>query len=450
MPAIGFGAVAFSTGQYGIADWAEEELWKTIPLIYRELDKSDQNNFLRKTVNGYKPPFNELRRYIDKIPKQADPRECDLNMLNLLGANFFVKPDDFKPDLFRRSAVIHIVQQLLLKGQDKGYKVLAAIEGYYIDIERFNETECESGVLTTDPPVFIPDFDETPPDFYGYEVNEFLVAGDGFAGPFAGNFRKQGVLASSITITTVTSGMTVTDDGSGTLVGDVNVGFPRAVDYDAGSFVFTFSGPTVAGERIQVTYTWTVQTDIDWEDEFGLWDRRETYFPAPATASLTLANDNSIRYVHLFRNGLPLLQGPAPAGQFQFDGVDTLTLTVPSVAGDEYQVQIVDGFKLHNSLDPNPRCRSHSLKGTITLGPFMGWVTPLATFVDRLQNKVKPIHVTFEELVYVVAMPTVFTPTSVSLQNVKTCLMTVEEEHLFDVSAADVEPTDGGLTVDLE
>jgi hypothetical protein len=120
------------------------------------------------------------------------------------------------------------------------------------------------------------------------------------------------------------------------------------------------------------------------------------------------------------------------------------------LAGDEYQVQIIDGFKMHNALDPNPRCRSHSLKGTITLGPPMGWITPLNTLVDRLQNKVKPIHVTFEELVYVVTLPTIYTPTSVVLQNVKTILMTVEEEHLFDVSAADVEPMDTGLTVDLE
>lgn len=449
MPAIGFGTFPFSLGQFGIADWAEEELWKTIPLIYRELDKSDQNDFLRKTVNGYKPPFNELRRYVDKIPKQADPRECDLNMLDFLGANFFVKPDDFKPDLFRRSAIIHIVQQLLLKGQDKGYKVLAATEGYDIDIERFNETECESGILTLDPPVFIPDFDEVPMDFFGYEVNELLTTGDSFSGPFAGNFRKQGILPSSITITTVTSGMVVTDDGSGTLVGNVNVGFPRTVDYDSGAFLLTFSGPTVLGERIQVTYTWAVDTDLSWEDEFGLWDRRETFFPAPAATTLTLVNTN-IRYVHVFKNGSPLLQGASPTGQFEFDGVDTITLAVPSLAGDEYQVQIIDGFKLHNSLDPNPRCRSHSLKGTITLGPPMGWITPLHIFVERLQRKVKPIHVTFEELVYVVELPTIFTPTSVTLQNVKTALMTVEEEHLFDVSPADIEPMDTGLTVDLE
>lgn len=450
MPAIGFGTVPFSLGQFGIADWAEEELWKTIPLIYRELDKSDQNDFLRKTVNGYKPPFNDLRRSIDKIPKQADPRECDLDMLDLLGANFFVKPDDFKPDLFRRSAIIYIVQQLLLKGQDKGYKVFAAIEGYLIDIEQFNETECDSGVLTLDPPVFIPDFDETPPDFFGYEVNELLTTGTGFAGPFGGNFRKQGILPASITITTVTSGMTVTDDGSGTLVGNVNVGFPRSVDYDAGAFVFTFSGPTVPGERVQVTYTWSIHTDITWEDEFGLWDRRETFFPAPATTTLTLANTLYVRYVHVFKNGSPLLQGPTPAGQFEFDGVDTITLAVPSLAGDEYQVQIIDGFKMHNALDPNPRCRSHSLKGTITLGPPMGWITPLNVLAERLQKKVKPIHVTFEELVYVVTLPTIYTPSSVILQNVKTVLMTVEEEHLFDVSAADVEPVDTGLTVDLE
>lgn len=449
MPAIGFGTVAFSTGQFGIADWAEEELWKTIPLIYRELDKSDQNNFLRKTVNGYKPPFNELRRYADRIPKQSDPRECDLGMLNLLGANFFVKPDDFKPDLFRRSAVIHIVQQLLLKGTDKGYKVLAATEGYLITIERLNETSCESGVLTTDPPFFIPDFDAVPADFYGYEVNEPLTTGDGFAGPFMGNLRKQGILPSSVVITTETSGMTVTDDGAGNLTGNVNLGFDRTIDYETGAFIFTFSGPTVAGERITVNYTWTVQTDISWEDEFGLWDRRETYRPVAGTTSLTIINDN-VRYLHVFKNGLPLLQGDAPEGGFQFDGVDTITLTDASVAGDEYQVQIIDGFKMNNALDPNPRCRSHSLKGTIVLGPPMGWVTPLSTLVERLQKKVKPIHVTFEELVYIVQFPTINASPSVSLQNVKTCNMVVEEEHLFDISAADIEPTDTGLTVDLE
>lgn len=50
MPAIGFGTTPFSTGQFGIADWAEEELFKTIPLIYRELDVSEQDKLDRKSV----------------------------------------------------------------------------------------------------------------------------------------------------------------------------------------------------------------------------------------------------------------------------------------------------------------------------------------------------------------------------------------------------------------
>lgn len=353
MACVGFGTVPFGSAQFGLTDWAEESLWKTIPLVYRELDLIDasvtnQAGFLRLTVNGYKEPFNELRRFIDKIPDQRDPRECDINMLDLLGFDFFIKPDDYKPELFRRSSVIHIAQQLLLKGTDKGYQVLGATEGYIIAVQGLWETECESGVLTLDPPTFVANFDEVPADL--------------------------------------------------------------------------------------------LPLDTDYADEFGAWERIETFSPVAGTTVLTLVNNN-VRYVHVFLNGVEMLQGDVTDG-FVFDDDDTITLESPSLSGDTYVVHEIDGFKLHNGVDPTPRCRSHSLRLTVTLGPPQGWVTPLETLVDRIVRKVKPIHVTLESLVYVVTFPTIFTPTSVTMSSEVSATMTVEVEKLFDVSDADIEPTD--------
>lgn len=361
MGCVGFGHGAFGGGPgsfFGLADWGEESLFATIPLIYREEDVH-QGDLLRKTVNGYKPPFNELRNLLDRIPSQADPRECDIRMLRLLGANFGAEIDDTKDELFRRSAVIHYAQQLLLKGQDQGYRVIGAVNGYNVVVERLNETECGSGVLTTEPPRFVPLFDETPADM--------------------------------------------------------------------------------------------VPVDVDYADEFALWERVETFTPAAGTTTLTLAN-NFVRFVHVFRNGVELPQDTTdPPAKFHWDGSHTITLFDPSEAGDVYVVREIDGFRLHNALPPDPRCRSHSLKATITLGPeFGGSVTPLDVFSDRINRKVKPIHVTFEELVYVVTFPTVETPTSVTMEVEVTGSMLFEEEQLFDVSAGDTETTDEGLKTDMK
>lgn len=352
MSCVGFGTVPFSTGQFGITDWAEESLWKTIPLVYREIDPesntADQVGFLRATVNGYKEPFNELRRFADKIPDQRDPRECDLNMLDLLGFDFFVKPDDYKPDLFRRSSVIHIAQQLLLKGTDKGYKVLGAVEGYIITVEGLWETECDSNVLTDIPPTFVVNLDEVPADM--------------------------------------------------------------------------------------------LPLDTDYPDEFAVWERIETFNPVAGTTILTLIN-NDIRYVHVFLNSVEMPQG-AVTGGFVFNGSHTITLQQPSVLGDTYVVHEIDGFPLHNGVDPNPRCRSHSLRLTVSLGPPQGWITPLQVLVERLYKKVKPIHVTFESLLYTIEFPTIYSPTSVTMTSDVLAYMTIEDEKLFDVSPADIEPTD--------
>jgi hypothetical protein len=453
MSCVGFGhEKPFGFGQFGITDWAEEALYKTIPRVYREEDDAAQDpKFLRKTVNGYKPPFNELRRFIDRIPAQRDPRECDLNMLDLLGADFEVKPDDFKEDLCRRSSVIHVTQQLLLKGQDQGYKVRGAIDGYIVTVDRLNETECESGVLTVDPPTFIPNMDEVPLDFLGMNVNETIGSGDTTPGPFFGTTLRKSILPSTVTIVSQTSGMTVTDNGAGGLIGDVDGTFTNVIDYTTGTFSFRFNAPTVAGERILITYAFTVPLDVDYTTEFGAWERTEVFFPTAGTTSLTLANSN-IRYVHVFRNGRELTQDGPTEAQFSFDGVNTITLHTPSAAGDVYEVKIIDGFKLENTLAPHPRCRSHSLCLTLTLASptLCPELTPLETFVKRLIAKVKPIHVSFECLVYVITFPTILGVSSVSMSSEILTISMLEEEHLFDLSAADTEPTDTGLKVDME
>lgn len=450
MPAIGFGTTPFSTGQFGIADWAEEELFKTIPLIYRELDVSEQDKLLRKTINGYKPPFNELRRFIDKIPKQRDPRECDFDMLNFLANDFFVRPDAFKFEIFQRSAVIHVAQQVLLKGTDKGYVVIGSYDGYIVAVAGLWETSCGTDVLVEEGPTFVPAFDQIPIDFFGFEVNEQLATGTATGTTFTGTTRRKSILPGTVTITTQMGGQVVTDDGAGNLVGSIDPGGVNTIDYVTGAYSVQFLVDTLLGERILTEYTWTIPTNVDYVDEFQLWDRRETFFPLAGTTTLTLVNEN-IRFVHVLKNGVPLIQdGPVDA-DFSFDGVDTITLHDPSVVDDVYEVQIIDGFQLNNGIDPDPRCRSHSLCVTITLGPlFTGSLTPLNIFVDRLRRKVKPIHVDFACLVYIIEFPTITTPTLVTMTGEVTVDFLIEEEEIFDISPADVEPVDGGLMVDME
>lgn len=348
MSCVGFGTDPFSTGQFGITDWAEEALWKAIPLIYRDLDLT-QGNFLRETVNGYKPPFNELRQFIDSIPAQRDPHDCNSNMLDLLANDFNVKTDDYKPDDFRRSAVIHISQQLLLKGTDRGYTVLGATEGYIITVTGLWETSCGSGILTSTGPTFVPDFDEVPADI--------------------------------------------------------------------------------------------LPLDTDYPTEFGAFERVETFTPALGATTVTLLNP-AVRYVHVYKNGVEMPQGSGLAGSFTFTSPNKINLVTAANGADVYVVHEIDGFKLHPTLDPNPRCRSHSLNLTISLGPPQGWITPLDVLVSRLNAKVKPIHVTFNTLVYTQTFPTIFSGI-VSFSMGNDIAMTIEETPEFDVSPADIEPLDG-------
>jgi len=94
-------------------------------------------------------------------------------------------------------------------------------------------------------------------DTWFWRRQESFGIGDGILKNFTGNTFFQAVKPSSLIITAIAtdlSTMTVTDDGSGNLIGDVDGGGTNTVDYETGAIDVTFDTAVNNGERIYLEY----------------------------------------------------------------------------------------------------------------------------------------------------------------------------------------------------
>lgn len=86
---------------------------------------------------------------------------------------------------------------------------------------------------------------------------EPLDTGNGVDQTFNVTVKFKAIKKSSLIITTVandSTSMTVTDDGSGNLIGDVDGGGTNTVNYDTGEIDCTFTLPVKTGEKIYAEY----------------------------------------------------------------------------------------------------------------------------------------------------------------------------------------------------
>lgn len=87
--------------------------------------------------------------------------------------------------------------------------------------------------------------------------DENIGTGDGAETHFTGTLSNPTVTVSSITITATTAAgatLTVTDNGEGALIGDVNGGGTNTITYSTGAYNVTFSTAPVDGGSVLATY----------------------------------------------------------------------------------------------------------------------------------------------------------------------------------------------------
>ena len=87
-------------------------------------------------------------------------------------------------------------------------------------------------------------------------MNEILGTGDDVEDQFTGNLDNLTVKTSSITIsfTGTAVSLTITDNGSGALIGDVNAGGTNTINYTTGAYDFTCSEPPDCDTTVTVDY----------------------------------------------------------------------------------------------------------------------------------------------------------------------------------------------------
>lgn len=89
-----------------------------------------------------------------------------------------------------------------------------------------------------------------------YQIeDETIGTGTGFALNFAGTLLHSPVVPFTVIITDGTQ--TVTDDGSGNLVGDIGIG-SNTIDYDTGTYDVTFASAPTLGVTVTCTYRYII------------------------------------------------------------------------------------------------------------------------------------------------------------------------------------------------
>lgn len=129
----GFGKQSFGDGPFGESDWAEHYLWDQIPRVYKVFDKL-VNLPYRKFIDAIKDPFNDLRAKREDFIELRSANEVPIEQLEFLSRDYGIESDKSRSERLRRSKVRNIVQQLKLKGTDKGYRIVGTYEGYIIEV----------------------------------------------------------------------------------------------------------------------------------------------------------------------------------------------------------------------------------------------------------------------------------------------------------------------------
>ena len=97
--AIGFGRQLFGDHPFGSADWAEEVTWGVLPQFIKDDDTKldlDPKNPLRKTINAWKPQFQEIIDKYDLVPSLWDANKVPISQLKNLAYNFDISLNTLK------------------------------------------------------------------------------------------------------------------------------------------------------------------------------------------------------------------------------------------------------------------------------------------------------------------------------------------------------------------
>jgi phage tail P2-like protein len=158
---IGYGWQLFGHFPFGSSDWAEEVTWKILAVYKREQDLFVDGvpEPLRKFINALKPLLEELRFKWEQFPSLWDANRCPISNLPQLAYSVGLVDDDSKPEALRRSQILNVAQLVLNKGNDRGYQIVASLNGLLVGITPLWADDCY-----TDEPT---DFHTTPPsEFY--------------------------------------------------------------------------------------------------------------------------------------------------------------------------------------------------------------------------------------------------------------------------------------------
>jgi Phage tail protein (Tail_P2_I) len=158
---IGFGWQLYGFYPFGSSDWAEEVTWKILPVYKHEQDivVTGVPYPLRKFIDGLKPLLEELRFKWQQFPFLWDANRCPLSNLPQLAYTVGLVDDPSKPEALRRSQILNVAQLVLNKGNDRGYEIIAALNGLLVSITPLWADDC----YTTAPA----DFGTTgPTEFY--------------------------------------------------------------------------------------------------------------------------------------------------------------------------------------------------------------------------------------------------------------------------------------------
>jgi len=105
---IGFGHNPFGHHQWGLGDWAEEMLWKNMPVVYQDCDESGPAGSavqlpLRAFQTALKASYQDIRVKWLNFPFLWDAIKVPLDQLPQLGYNVGINVDPTKSEGLQRS-----------------------------------------------------------------------------------------------------------------------------------------------------------------------------------------------------------------------------------------------------------------------------------------------------------------------------------------------------------
>ena len=167
---IGFGWQQWGSFPFGSSDWSEEVTWKILPLYNHDLDSTITGVPipLRRWINALKPLLEELRIKWQTFPALWNADTCPISNLPQLAYTVGLVDDASKPESLRRSQILNVAQLVINKGNDRGYEIIAALNGLLVTITPLWAADCfttpSSAFNTTPPSEFYGTFGNFPAD----------------------------------------------------------------------------------------------------------------------------------------------------------------------------------------------------------------------------------------------------------------------------------------------